>query len=283
MKIGIVGGSPLAALVARQLAQSHSVLVHTGNATPAGTTAAASLRDLAVSADVVFMAAANDAQAANILFGAEGLSSGLSAGKTVIDQTPGDPDAARRFASELQQRGVGWIDAPLHCELLDAIADVGAILCGGSAQAIADMRPLLETICPKVVHFGEAGTGRAARLVVGAIAVCNRLVTYEAAAMGRANGLSVADMATVLNRCSGSSSATARVLPSLDSGDPTADAPLPQVVEELRLATLLGTRVGAPMLVANLAHGLLMPALRDGDAMATLDATVDRFMPGLRR
>jgi 3-hydroxyisobutyrate dehydrogenase len=287
MKIGIVGGTKLAGLVARQLAKTHSVQVHGGlqdsYAPPAGTTAVASLRELAGSVDLVIIAAANDAEVSDVLFGEEGLSGGLSSGKTVIDQTPGDPDAARKFATELQQLGVSWIDAPLHCELLDALPDVSAITCGGSAQAISDMRPLLESISPKVVQFGEAGAGRAARLVVGAIAVCNRLVTYEAAAMGHANGLSVADMATVLNRCSGSSSATARVLPSLDSGDRMADASLAQVVEELRLATVLGTRVGAPMMVANLAHGLLMPAASHLDEAATLDDTVDRFMPGLRR
>jgi len=280
MNIAIVGGTPLAAAIAARLASSSSVNVFGDRARP-GTTVVASLAQLARVADVVILALDSGAEVQEALFSAEGLLVGLSAGKTVIDQTPGDPEATRANAAELRQRGIDLIDAPLHCELLDALPETAAIMCGGPESVATALRPLLETICPKVVYFGETGSGQAARLVIGAIAACNRLVTYEASAMGYRNGLSVDDMAAVLNRCSGASSATARVLPALAAGGRTADSSLASVVEELRLASLLGTRLGAPMIVANLVHGLLMAAASGLAASATLDDTARVFLPGL--
>jgi 3-hydroxyisobutyrate dehydrogenase-like beta-hydroxyacid dehydrogenase len=95
------------------------------------------------------------------------------------------------------------------------------------------------------------------RLVVAAIAACNRLITYECAAMGAKNGLTVADMATVLNKSSGYNSASARVLPALAANAQTANATVGNCANDLRKASALGMRYGAPMLIATMVRSTL--------------------------
>jgi 3-hydroxyisobutyrate dehydrogenase len=48
---------------------------------------------------------------------------------------------------------------------------------------------------PTLVYCGDTGNGHVAKLIQNAVASCNRLLTYEAAAMGVKYGLKLADMA----------------------------------------------------------------------------------------
>ncbi|CAN7349695.1 NAD-binding protein [Variovorax sp. LjRoot178] len=193
---------------------------------------------------------------------------------TVIDQRVVDPERTREFAVALQRSGVALVDAPIHCEKVEEFPQLAATLCGSSHDAFASVKPLLEAMGAKVIHFGASGTGHAARLLVGAAATCNRMATCEGAAAGFANGLSIADMAMVLNRSSGVNSGTERVLPHLGTGGRTTEMPLADVAEEMRLVSQLAMRAGAPLLLANVVGELcrsLANGLADG---ATFDDAV---------
>jgi 3-hydroxyisobutyrate dehydrogenase len=113
------------------------------------------------------------------------------------------------------------------------------------------------------------------RLVVAAIAACNRLITYECAAMGVRNGLTIADMATVLNKSSGYNSASARVLPALAANERTADVTLGSWADDLRKASALAMRYGAPMLIATMARSTLDAAANRLGASSIVDRLAD--------
>jgi 3-hydroxyisobutyrate dehydrogenase len=202
----------------------------------------------------------------------------------LIDQRVADPDRTREFAAVLEGAGIVLVDAPMHCEKVEEFPDFAATLCGGADDAVAKVRPVLEAMGPKVIHFGAVGAGHTARVLVGAAATCNRMATCEGAAAGFANGLSIADMAMVLNRSSGVNSGTERVLPNLGTSARTTDMPLAGVVEEMRLASQLGMRAGAPLLLAgivgelcrSLANGLEEGATFD-DAVASMETAGLRY------
>ncbi|WP_137890271.1 NAD(P)-binding domain-containing protein [Ramlibacter sp. 2FC] len=274
MNVGYLGSGPLTKAVVRRLSKAHQVYVLGSEGYGADAIPAASFAHLSSMSDVVIIGAGapNDVRQAVISAGA--LAEGLSAGKIVIDQTCGDPEQTRALAAELQGHGVTLVDAPIHCELVEMLPDTSAIMCGGPTEAVEAVRPVLEAICPKVIHFGESGTGHAARLVIAAIAACNRMITYECAAVGWKNGLSIADMATVLNRSSGQNSASERVLPLLSKGGRSSDLALADVLRELRMASKLGARVGAPMLIANLVTDICDSLATQLGPIATLDDTV---------
>lgn len=275
MNIGYLGNGPLAAATVHRLIVEHRVTVFCApdnrEFEGSGAAVAESLSHLASSCDVIFIGSESQAEVHEALLASDGLAQAISSGKIVIDQTPGDPDQTRAMADELRKRGVVLLDAPIHYERLDAVPDTAAILCGGPVEAVESVRPLLESICPKVVYCGDTGSGQAARLVVAAVAACNRLVTYECAAVGVKNGLAIEHMATVLNRSSGYNSASARILPVLATGGRTADVSLGTVVEDLKMASQLAMRRGAPMLVANLASCIIEGAATKLGATSSLD------------
>jgi 3-hydroxyisobutyrate dehydrogenase len=250
--VGLVGSGPVAAAVARRLSEFCEVVAfdpQSAKPLPAAT--------------LVFSAQPHGAGTAGW--------AALPRGTTIVDLMPGDPASSQSLAKELAEHGLAFVDAPIHCEQMSQFPEGAAILCGASAASLATVKPLLERLCPKVVVCGDVGSGHAARAVVAALAVCNRLVAYECAAVGLKNGLTVSDMATVLTRGSGASSATARVLPALAEDKRTSDALLADVAAELAIGSLLARRVGAPTLIANQVLNQVLGASRALGPGATLD------------
>jgi 3-hydroxyisobutyrate dehydrogenase len=272
--VGLVGHGILADQVARRLSGSRQVLVHA----PDG------LAPRGAHIEQVDSLAALTARTTLILAAEGALDDGtliatVTRGSTLVDLMPGDPDQARETARQLAERGVEHVDAPIHCEDLRRFPELAACLCGGSSDALAQALTVLESLGVKVIRCGGPGQGQAARSVVGAVAVCNRLITYECAAVGVANGLSVADIGAVLNRCSGANSATERVLPALVEGRESADQDLAATARELERCTRLARRVGAPVLITYQAASQVLLASRTLPAGTTLDglrAVVER-------
>lgn len=193
---------------------------------------------------------------------------------TVIDQRVADPEDTRAFGAALARSGVALVDAPIHCEKAEQFPDVAATLCGGADEALARVRPVLDAMGAKVIQFGETGSGHTARILVAAAAVCNRMATYECAAVGFANGLSISDMALVLNRSSGVNSASERVLPHIGTDVRTTDLPLHTVVGEMRLASRLAMRAGVPLLLPGVVGELCQSLAKGVGESATFDDEV---------
>ena len=281
MNVAYIGNSPLAEAVIRRLVAQHRVDVfNPGRMGGMGTTiarAATNLSKVSIRPDVLITCLRSPAEVREVLLGPEGFAQGLSARRIVIDQTPGDPDQTRAIADKLREKGIVLVDAPIHCEQVEAFPETAAIMCGGAVDTVESVRPILECICPKVVYCGDTGNGHAAQLVTSAVAACNRLITYECTAVGLKNGLAIEHMAVVLNKSSGFNSASERVLPVLATAPRTTDVPLAAVIEELKMASRLGMKSGAPMLIANLARFIIESAAARIGATATLDDLAPMF------
>jgi 3-hydroxyisobutyrate dehydrogenase len=272
--IGLAGSGDLAAFVARQLAKKYSVRTldtNNGSLRCDGAEEVDSAVNLVKGVDVVVLCTDSDEAREALLRNPDWLKANSADKRILIDMGQGDPDDTRSLARDLVEAGITLVDAPLHTENTAADPEPSAIFFGGSANVLHCVRGILEAICPTIIHCGDAGSGHAMRLVVAAIAACNRLITYECAAMGAKNGLTISDMATVLNKSSGYNSASARVLPALAANKPTTNVTLGSWANDLRKASALGMRYGAPMLIATMARSLLDAASNRLGETATVD------------
>jgi 3-hydroxyisobutyrate dehydrogenase-like beta-hydroxyacid dehydrogenase len=273
--VGVIGSGALAATAVRQLSKACDVVgfdpTGSSDLKAAGATVVDSLAAVGKRTTTIILADDTSASFRASVLSADGLVSSLQRGTILVDLALRDPAEAQAWAKALAEAEVSLVDAPLHCELMERFPENAAILCGGSAKAVAAVLPVLHQICAKVVVCGDVGAGHVARAIVGAVAVCNRLVTYEASAMGKKNGLSVEDMGTVLNRCSAANSATARVLPAIPSGRRTSDVKLGVVAREMAIVSELGRRSGAPILLAHAAMAQVKVAATSLEADADLD------------
>lgn len=275
MNIGYIGAGAIGVEFARRLMQGHHVVVHQGAREAVlgleGAMTSDDLQAIARDNDVILLCAPSSLEARAQLFGEGGLLQGLSSGKVVVDLTPGDPLETREIATVLRASGIGLVDVALHSETSSYEEGASALFYSGPDEACELVRPLLEACCPQILHCGDAGNAHAMKLITSAVAACNRLITYECAAMGVKNGLDVNHMSSVINTSSGSSSASERILPVLAARGKTADLPLAQAVHDLNLASRMAMVHGAPMLLGNLVRSTLETARHELGDHATLD------------
>lgn len=277
MHVGYVGLGAMGGALARRLMLSRKMHVFDIRTEAVrefaedGALATDSLPSLARACDIIFICLPTSAAVRDAIFGKDGMAKGLSPGKVIIDQTTGDPFETRNIASDLEEVGVQLVDAPVSGGPRGAVAGTIGIMCGGQFDVFEKVRPIIELISPNFVYCGETGNGHVAKLVNNAVAACNRLITYEAVTMGFKYGLSIDEMSKVINKGTGWSGASERILPVLGSGGQTANSQLKLMVKDLRLASQMGIRCGAPMLIANMVRSIFESGSNELGGSANLD------------
>jgi 3-hydroxyisobutyrate dehydrogenase len=270
--VGVVGADAVGAAIAKRLAQSGALQVHDGGIEPrpslhaGGATATPDLDSLARNCGVIVLCLSTPMAAREALFGARGLAAGLSPDSIVVDLTLGDPDGARRTASDLAAFGATLVDAAMIGSPEDIAAGRALILSAGAPEACERVLPVFARIASNVIHCGGVGSAQTARIVNTAVAVLCRQVTYEGVVAGLKYGLQLHDMAEILTRCSGWSAASREVLPALVSGRAVRGQRIRQVSMELHRLAALAIRHGAPTTILNAVRSMIETAAnRFGD------------------
>ena len=101
-----------------------------------------------------------------VLFGAGGVSEGLSSGKTVIDMSSISPLATKTFASRIEQLGCRYLDAPVSGGEIGAKSGTLTIMVGGSQGAFEAMHPILALLGKTITLVGEAAPDRRPKLPI---------------------------------------------------------------------------------------------------------------------
>ena len=118
--LGFIGVGPMGHGMAKNLLkQGHAMtlLDHPGNQPVddlknMGARVAASAKEVARAADVVFMCVTGSPQVEACVYGTDGLLEGLREGAVVVDSTTADPVSTVKVAAAVQARGGRYVDAP---------------------------------------------------------------------------------------------------------------------------------------------------------------------------
>ncbi|MBZ9711885.1 NAD(P)-dependent oxidoreductase [Deinococcus multiflagellatus] len=135
----------------------------------------------------------------------------LRPGTVWVDCTSGHPEAARRQAAALAERGVTFLDAPVSGGTNGAQAGTLTVMVGGDEVALQRVAPEL-AFAGKVVHVGGSGAGFAVKAVNNALLAVNLWAAGEGlAVLGRA-GVDLGAALGVINASSGRSNATENLI-----------------------------------------------------------------------
>ncbi len=173
----------------------HSVFVHgrrPESMTPlaqAGCTPCATAAEAAARADVTFIMVSDTQDVEQVLFAESGVAQGAKPGSVVVDMSTISPTATRRYALDLQARGLDMLDAPVSGGDVGAINATLSIMVGGEPAVFERVKPLFEAMGKNIVLVGDNGAGQVAK-------ACNQIVvavTIEAVAealtFARKNGV----------------------------------------------------------------------------------------------
>jgi 3-hydroxyisobutyrate dehydrogenase-like beta-hydroxyacid dehydrogenase len=170
-----------------------------------GVAAAGSARELAEGAEAIFLALPNTPHIESALAGADGLRAGLREGTLVMLLSTIDPDEARRLGAELAGAGAELLDTPVSGGPVAARAGELTIMAGGSEEAFARAKPLLDLLSNHLVHVGPLGAGETAKLVNNLMGSVIVLGIAEGVALAAKAGLDVERTLEAIAGASGSS------------------------------------------------------------------------------
>lgn len=156
----------------------------------AGATDAATAAQVARGAGAVFVMVVDEAQCRQALLGEEGALAELVPGAVVVVMSTIGPDAVRRLAADLGERGVDLVDAPVSGGVARAGAGDLLIMASGRPAALERVRPDLERMGSTVVVCGERpGDGQSVKLVNQLLCGVHIAAAGEALGYAQALGL----------------------------------------------------------------------------------------------
>jgi 3-hydroxyisobutyrate dehydrogenase len=137
--------------------------------TEAGGSAAASAADAADGADIVITMLPAGDHVRGVYTGEGGVIEAAAAGTLLIDCSTIDVATAREVAAAAAQAGMPMLDAPVSGGVVGAEAATLTFMCGGTDEAFARARPVLDNMGKNIIHAGGAGNGQAAK-------ICNNMI-----------------------------------------------------------------------------------------------------------
>jgi len=205
-RVAVVGAGIMGAAIARRLLEcGHALAVFDLDRTKVdalvaqGACAAASAAQAAAQSDFVITSLNSAAIVHAAVFGAGGVAEAATASKLLIDMSSIDPPSTRRFATLLcEQKGMGWVDAPLSGGAPKALLGKLTVMAGGAAEDVARARAVMDSLCATYTHMGPCGAGQTTKLVNQLLCAIGFQAVAEAVRLAEAGGVDAAQLAKAL-------------------------------------------------------------------------------------
>lgn len=285
--LGFVGVGTMGRPMARRLVEAgHTVIVYdrdeaaVAELNAAGAQVAASVREVADRARIVFTSLPTPAIFKQVALGEGGLIDG-SAIKVLVDLSTVGSRIEKEVAEGLLAKGIETVDAPVSGGAAGAKKGTLAIMAAGSPIALEEVRGLFDVLGKTFVVGDKAGQGQLLKLLNNMLSSTAFAITSEAFVAGMRGGLDPEVMMSVINAGSGKNGATLdkfpkHVLPgTFDFGFPVGS-----VCKDIGLAVDECQALGVPMWVGSVARQMWnYAAMQDGAArdMTELVKYVERW------
>jgi 3-hydroxyisobutyrate dehydrogenase-like beta-hydroxyacid dehydrogenase len=146
-------------------------------------------------ADLVIYMLSNDQAVEEVVFGANGILSGIKEGQIAMDMSTVLPATSLREQQAYSKRGVDFLDAPVFGSKNES-ANAGLwIMAAGKREAFEKVKPVLQHLGQTVHYFGKNGNATAMKLVGNLIVALELEALSEGLVLARKAGL---DLSTVM-------------------------------------------------------------------------------------
>jgi len=163
--LGVMGG-PMAGHLARA---GHEVAVYNRTEEKARNWAQVhkgrtytSVAKAADGADIVFSCVGNDRDLREVF---EAAASTMRRGAIFVDHTTASAEIARELATKAEERGLGFLDAPVSGGQAGAEAGKLTVMAGGEPNVFAEAQPIMAAYAANMTLIGPAGSGQLAKMV----------------------------------------------------------------------------------------------------------------------
>jgi len=145
--------------------------------------------------DLVMYSLSNDQAVEEVVFGANGILSGINAGQIAIDMSTVLPATSLREQEAYSKRGADFLDAPVFGSKKEAADAKLWIMAAGKRDAFEKVKPVLQHLAQTIHYFGKNGNAAAMKLVGNLIVALEMEALAEGLVLAQKAGL---DLSTVM-------------------------------------------------------------------------------------
>jgi 3-hydroxyisobutyrate dehydrogenase-like beta-hydroxyacid dehydrogenase len=161
---------------------------------------AATPREAAGHADIVFCCVGNDDDLRSVTLGPDGAFAGMKPGAIFVDHTTASASIARELSAAAASAGLQFVDAPVSGGQAGAQNGTLTVMCGGDATAFAKAQPVGMAFSRAFTLLGESGSGQLAKMV-NQICIAGLVQGLaEAIAFGQRAGLDMNQVLDVIGK-----------------------------------------------------------------------------------
>lgn len=293
-KIGICGlGRMGSAIAQRLITQGRQIAVWNRNSEKAkplvekGALSLGSPAEVARACDIVITMLFDGEAVRQVYEGPDGLLSAGQKGRLFIDMSTIGPRTAISIGERVEASGSQFVECPVGGTVGPAREGKLLGLAGGSAEAFARARPILELLCRRIEHAGPVGAGSKLKLAVNLPLLVYWQALNEALGLVTDIALSPDELIDLMADTSGAPTAVKMRVAELAKllsgrGEPTITFDASGAAKDLREMVTLARELDVPAPVTEAASAAFDKAIggplagRDTMAMIELNWTAAR-------
>ncbi|MBF0278874.1 MAG: NAD(P)-dependent oxidoreductase [SAR324 cluster bacterium] len=226
----------------------------------AGGKRAASAKEIAEAADIVFSILLKPEHIEENTFGSRGI---VAAGKKeliLVEMSTMDPAWHSDLADRLAAAGIQMLDAPISGSHPRVASRTISIMVGGKQEVFERVRPILEPLTQGVVYTGERGTGATMKVVTNLFVNSCVALLAETILVGERAGISHDKMMECLQSGSVRGTMLDQIGPRLMERDFEARGAVEIFVKDMGLAIELARKHGVELQIVPAARKMFQRA-----------------------
>ncbi|UCG55329.1 MAG: NAD(P)-dependent oxidoreductase [Dehalococcoidia bacterium] len=165
-----------------------------------GAKSAKSPKEVAEQSTIIVTIVSDTPDVESVILGEKGVIEGVTRDSVVIDMSTISPEATRKIAHCLSEKGCHMLDAPVSGGEQGAIDGILSIMVGGGEKIFERCRPIFEAMGKSIVHVGTNGMGQTVKLMNQILVAGNLNAVVEALVFAKKQGL---DLDTAIDAIKG--------------------------------------------------------------------------------
>ena len=243
----------------------------TVNLVSLGASLAESITQLGQQSQVVICSLPGPTQVKEVMLGTSGLIGAIKPGSTIIDTSTSSVELAQELSSLLEQKNVGFLEAPVTNAIDFAALGKLSIFVAGKQADFDQHKPIFDVLGEKIFYVGKPGNGATIKLLTNLLWFTHAAVIGEALMLGAKADIPLQVVSEAIQSSAGNSWVAQHDIPSIFAGHYDPSFSLALCCKDLDLVNQIAKTQGFTLTMGQFVQSLFEEAKRTyGESAAEL-------------
>ena len=243
----------------------------TVNLVSLGASLAESITQLGQQSQVVICSLPGPTQVKEVMLGTSGLIGAIKPGSTIIDTSTSSVELAQELSSLLEQKNVGFLEAPVTNAVDFAALGKLSIFVAGKQADFDQHKTIFDVLGEKIFYVGKPGNGATIKLLTNLLWFTHAAVIGEALMLGAKADIPLQVVSEAIQSSAGNSWVAQHDIPSIFAGHYDPSFSLALCCKDLDLVNQIAKTQGFTLTMGQFVQSLFEEAKRTyGESAAEL-------------